>query len=240
MQPVVVLVHSPSVGPLTWRPVADRLADRGRDALVPSLLPVAAAPKPYWPTVVGLVREAVEDTGPDRPVLLVAHSNAGQLVPVIVDGLDRPAVGVVFVDAGVPAHDGRPTPVLDDEQLLGTLGGLADDDGVLPRWTDWFDERDVEALFPDDATRAAVSAEQPRLPLAYYQQALPNPAGWAQLPCGYVLFGPPYDDVAGEAADRGWPVERVPGRHLHQLVDPGAVTDAILAAATRSGAIGDR
>lgn len=237
MEPVIVLLHSPSVGPLTWRPVADRLTDRGHDVLLPSLLPVAAAPAPYWPTVVGLVRAAVGDSKPDRPVLLVAHSNAGLLVPVVADGLDRPLGGTVFVDAGVPAGEGRPTPVLDDDDLMGTLEELADGDGVLPRWTDWWGDADLAPLFPDEATRAAMTDEQPRLPLAYYQQLLPNPPGWTKQPCGYVLFGPAYDVVARDAAERGWPVEHVAGEHLHQLVDPPAVTDAILSVATKSGAL---
>ncbi|BCJ50054.1 hypothetical protein Asp14428_15290 [Actinoplanes sp. NBRC 14428] len=42
-------------------------------------------------------------------------------------------------------------------------------------------------------------------------------------PCGFLLFGPPYDRTAAEARDRGWAVEHLPGGHLHQLVDPGSV-----------------
>jgi hypothetical protein len=34
-----VLIHSPSVGPRTWQPVAHRLAELGWEAAVPSLLP---------------------------------------------------------------------------------------------------------------------------------------------------------------------------------------------------------
>jgi hypothetical protein len=44
--PVFVLIHSPLIGPKTWLPVADELVRRGREALVPSLLGVAAAPAP--------------------------------------------------------------------------------------------------------------------------------------------------------------------------------------------------
>ena len=99
--------------------------------------------------------------------------------------------------------------------------------GRLPRWTDWWDESDVAPMFPDPRTRAAVSAEQPRLPLSYYQERVPAPAGWDDRPCGYLLFGPPYEAVAKDAAARGWAVEHVPGRHLHQLVDPGTVTATI-------------
>nr|MDT0656407.1 hypothetical protein [Micromonospora sp. DSM 115978] len=73
-----------------------------------------------------------------------------------------------------------------------------------------------------------VAAEQPRLPLSYYEQQLPVFAGWDHRPCGYLLFGPPYDHEAQESRTRGWSVAEVPGGHLHQLVDPDAVTAGIL------------
>jgi len=75
-----------------------------------------------------------------------------------------------------------------------------------------------------------VVEEQPRLPLSYYEQAVPVPDGWDEHPCGYVIFGEAYESTAEEAAARGWPVRRLPGHHLHQIVDPAAVTDALLAA----------
>lgn len=40
MQPIFVLVHSPSVGPSTWHPVAEQLAAAGHQVRVPSLLHV--------------------------------------------------------------------------------------------------------------------------------------------------------------------------------------------------------
>ncbi len=93
----------------------------------------------------------------------------------------------------------------------------------VPAWTTWWPEADVTRLFPDAETRAAVEAEQPRLPVSYYEQRIPAPAGWDDRPCGYLVFGPPYDAVARDARDRGWTVAEVPGGHLHQLTDPGAV-----------------
>jgi hypothetical protein len=101
-------------------------------------------------------------------------------------------------------------------------------DGRLPPWTEWWDE-DISVLFPVAATRAAVAAEQPRLPLAYYEQSLPVPAGWDdEVSCGYLLFIPPYDEVAADARSRGWLVEELTGQHLHQLVDPDAAADRLI------------
>jgi hypothetical protein len=223
-----VLVHSPSVGPLTWQPVADRLTGSGRVAVVPSLLGVADAGPPFWPAVV----EAVTAGAPaDVPLVLVAHSNAGLFVPVVAEALRQPVAGCVFVDAALPARTG-PTPVLTPE-LLDVLRPTVAADGRLPQWTSWFGESEVAPMFPDQRTRQAVSAEQPRLPFGYYEQRVPVPAGWDGMPCGYLLFGPPYDKVAEDARRRGWDVDEVPGRHLHQIVDPEAVTGRIVAMADR-------
>ena len=230
MAAVFVLVHSPSVGPLTWAPVADRLRARGRESIVPSLLDVAGADPPFWQRIVDDVNTAMSRLEPDRPVLLVAHSNAGLFVPLLAEHAVRSVQGCVFVDAALPALADS-TPVVPAE-LLDVLRGM-ERDGRLPPWTDWWDESDVAPLFPDPRTRAAVSAEQPRLPLAYYERAVPVPAGWDAVPCGYLLFGPPYDELAAEASRRGWPVDEIAGEHLHQIVDPDGVADRLLAMARR-------
>jgi hypothetical protein len=107
--------------------------------------------------------------------------------------------------------------------------------GRLPRWTDWWDEQEVAPLFPDQATRQAVTEEQPRLPLAYYEASVPVPPGWEARPCAYLLFGPPYDELASQARGRGWIVQQLPGRHLHQLVDPDGVAWSLLAIADQLG-----
>jgi hypothetical protein len=229
MLPEFVLVHSPSVGPSTWVPVADRLRALGRDAVVPSLRAVGEGDPPFWPRVVEAVAEATRDS--DQPVLLVAHSNAGLFVPVLVTAADQPVHGCLFVDAGLPARE-ESTPVASAE-MLDFLRGKVADDGRLPRWTDWWDEQDVAELFPDAATQAAVIADQTRLPLTYYEQRVPVPAGWDTTPCGYLLFGPPYDAVAAEARDRGWLVEELPGGHLHQVVDPDATAGRLISMADR-------
>jgi hypothetical protein len=101
-------------------------------------------------------------------------------------------------------------------------------DGFLPPWTDWWDEADVAPMFPDAATRAVVTAEQPRMPLSYYEQRIPVADGWDDdRPCGYVLFSSAYDSTAADARERGWAVETVRGEHLHQIVDPGTVAATV-------------
>lgn len=224
--PVFVLIHSPSVGPLTWAPVADQLRGRGHDCVVPVLLDVADAAPPLWPRVIEAVADGLRPIDPDRHIVLVAHSNAGLFMPLLVTHSTRPVVGCLFVDAALPAPSGS-TPVVQPDVVQWLRGTVVD--GRLPPWTAWWDEADVAPLFPDAATRAAVVAEQPRLPLAYYEQSVPVPEDWdAATPCGYLLFGPPYDDEAADAHGRGWPVETLPGEHLHQIVEPDAVADLLI------------
>ncbi len=236
--PVFVLVHSPSVGPATWQPVADHLRDAGLPAAVPSLLGVGEAGPPYWPRVVGAVASGVTAASgvlPGVPAVLVAHSNAGVFVPVVARGLGRPVACVIFADATIPGP-GDVTPMVGDE-FLPFLRGLAGEDGRLPPWTDWWDEADVAPMFPGAATREVISAEQPRLPLAYYLEQVPAPPGWDAGGCGYLLFSESYRAEAARARSLGWPVRETPGEHLHQVVDPAAVAAALrrLAAAAARG-----
>ncbi|OIK00803.1 alpha/beta hydrolase [Streptomyces sp. MUSC 14] len=217
MQTTFVLVHSPSVGPSTWRPVAEHLLATGHRVHVPSLLRIGTGEPPFWPRVAEAVRDAVRDVPTDSPLVLVVHSNAGLFLPVIRAALDRPVAGTVFVDAALPARAGA-TPVAAPE-LLDFLRPLAVA-GRLPRWTDWWEEADVAPMFADPVVRKTVVEEQPTLPLSYYEQQIPVPAGWDDHPCSYLLFGPPYDDLAAEARARGWRVAHLPGAHLHQVVDP--------------------
>src|SRR5260370_15964118 len=79
--PVFVLVHSPSVGPATWLPVAERLRGSGCAAVVPSLLAVGDGWPPVLPRVGSAVTAGLAGTEPRQPLVLVAHSNARVFVP---------------------------------------------------------------------------------------------------------------------------------------------------------------
>ncbi|MBB5868359.1 hypothetical protein F4553_001738 [Allocatelliglobosispora scoriae] len=237
MEPAFVLVHSLLLGPLTWAPVAARLTAAGAGTVVPSLVDVTDADDPpFWQRVVDRVHDAVSLLPQGQPIILVAHSNAGPLVPVLVHAARRPVVGCLFVEARLPSRTG-PTPTASLEHLdyLRTKAT----EGRLPQWTTWWHEDDVAMLFPDPQTRLMVSAEQPRLPLSYYEQHIPVPHGWDDRPCGYLLFGSSYDHVAQDARERGWEVDRIHGRHLHQLVDPDAVAARIVAMTGRWGLSAD-
>ncbi|GAA1452182.1 alpha/beta hydrolase [Nocardiopsis tropica] len=189
MQPTFVLVHSPSVGPSTWQPVAEHLTAAGYRVRVPSLLHIGAGAPPFWPRITEAVRDVLRQVPADSPVTLVAHSNAGLFLPVIRSSLDHPVASSVFVDAALSARIG-PIPVAPPE-VLEFLRPMAVN-GTLPRWTDWWDEADIAPLFSDPLVRRTVIKEQPTLPLSYYEQHIPVPGSWDDHPCSYLQFSPAY------------------------------------------------
>ena len=92
----------------------------------------------------------------------------------------------------------------------------------------------MEKLVPDATLRAAIEAELPRMPLSYFTESIPVPAGWADTPSAYLQFSSPYRTDAATAEAHGWPVHRIEGQHLHLVVDPCAVAEAVVALAQQA------
>jgi hypothetical protein len=221
----LVLVHSPLVGPSTWAPVARELERSDRRAVVPSLLGVSGAPQPRWRRCVDAAIDATEAVS--GPLVVVGHSAAGALLPAIADALSREVTGLIFVDAVLPpARGGAP---LVPPDLRPQLRALASD-GVLPPWSTWFGPDGIRELVPDDAVRATLEKEMPRLPLALFEASVPVPEGWDRHGGGYLLLSPDqYGDSAADARGRGWPVAEIPrAHHLTLVTDPDAVAGELL------------
>lgn len=211
-----LLLPSPVLGGSgTWLPVAAALRRRGHVAHAARVPAGASAPA----TVLGGFSWQARE---QRPDVLVPHSNAGYYAPQVAAGCDAGAV--VYVDAALPKGD--PTP-LADEEMRAFLAGLADDDGVLPPWTGWWPEHQLDDVFPTDDWRRRVEAAQPRMPLSWFDGTVPVPAGWSERPSGYLAFGSTYDAELARAGGLGWPTRRMEGGHLHQIHDPEAVAAAI-------------
>ena len=213
----LVLVASPLLGPAVWAPVAERLRAEGHRVTVPGGGGVVRSPG-------DVVRDLLADLQADDPLTLVPHSNAGLYVAALAAA--RPVEAVVFVDAGLPSA-AETTPAA-PPGFRQQLGALVAEDGLLPPWSSWWPGEDTDALFPDEGSRAAVEREQRRLPLSYFGADVATPSGWERLPAAYLAFGDTYSDERSEAQRRGWPTETLPGRHLHQLVDPAGVAEAVL------------
>ncbi|MGH2721804.1 MAG: alpha/beta hydrolase [Actinomycetota bacterium] len=222
-EPAFVLVHSPLVGPRTWAPVAATLARRGQRAIVPALRPGEVTRGPMWSHFADRVAASV---GPAiRSIVLVAHSGAGPLLPVIGERVGAEVDAYVFADATIPARTGA-TPVV-PAGLMDALRQKAEG-GRVPKWSAWFPEDVMRTLVPDDGLRAEVEDELPSLPLAYFEESVPTPAAWTEDRCRYLQFSEAYLPAAADAESKGWPVVRLAGGHLHMLADPLAVTGALL------------
>jgi hypothetical protein len=222
MDAVLCLLPSPLLGPACWRPVSDVLSDRG--FAVAEGGPVSLPPR----TGAEALASYLAAIPPDRDVVLVPHSNAGLFVPSLE--VQRRVAGYVFVDAGLPLDGADRVPMIPPE-FYSMLAGKADGAGLLPPWTQWWDEDSVSELFPDAGTREAVEREQNRLPLSYFAETVAVPPGWPSRPGAYLAFGDTYAAERAAAASLGWPVTTLPGEHLHMLIDPaevaGAITDLI-------------
>ncbi len=222
--PVFVLIHSPLVGPSTWTPVARELERRGRQVVVPSLLSAVTAPPPQWRYCVDDVRAATSMLS--NPIVLVGHSGGGLLLPAITGAVTTAVSRLIFVDSGVPASTGE-TPQA-PPSLLAHLRTLAVN-GILPPWSTWWGEEAMRELVPDQAARAALERELPSLPLSYFEQSVPSPAGWDRVPCAYLLLSDAYRDAASDARAREWRVEEIAGaQHLHLVVAPATLTDVLI------------
>ncbi len=169
MGPLLALLPSPLLGPSIWQAVARVLADRGWGTLV-------CAGSAHVRTGQGALAAFLAMLPTEQHLVLVAHSSAGAYVPELAR--QRRVVATVFVDAVLPPAHGR-VP-LAPPALLDVLRTKADDDGLLPVWTRWWDDADVAPLFPDAQTRARVEREQQQLPLSYFEDTLPIPQGWDQ------------------------------------------------------------
>ena len=163
-----------------------------------------------------------------RPELVVAHSNAGLVAPAVADGIPT-----VFVDAALPAPRGP--SAMAPAAMLDRLDELADPDGLLPPWTQWWAEDDVEPLFPSPGSRAEVEAGIPRLPLGYFRTTVTAPVGWEDGPCAYLAFGQTYAAELARVRRLRWPVDEIAGAlHLHFLHAPDEVARRVLDLAGRT------
>ncbi|WP_100445412.1 alpha/beta fold hydrolase [Glycomyces xiaoerkulensis] len=223
---LLALVHSPLTGPSTWEPTAEALRGLGRRAVVPAFGAVFERDPPFHDAVAAVVGDRLTEDG--GPVTLVAHSGAGALLPAIAAAVPRVG-GAVFVDALLP-HPGKnwfgTVPEAMRERLLG-MG----EDGMLPKWSDWFPPEAIAELLPDAVQRSRVVAELPRLSLSYFEEIAPEVEAWPPDRCAYLRLSEAYGDEAAEAERRGWTVRTLESDHLAVATRPYQVAE-VLAAVT--------
>lgn len=219
--PVLLLLHSPLLGPSSWERVADVARSRGISAAVPDLTDVARASPPMWRTYLGAAVRAAEDT--DGPLVVAGHSGAGVFLPLVFDSLRDRVSGLVFVDSVVPPSEGA----FRTSSQMRDLVASKNVDGVLLPWIEWWPSEIIERLLPDPRDREMLGRDVPRLATSLYEESVPMPDGWSNAPCGYLHLSSPYDEEREEAEHRGWPTVRFDGSHLSIVTEADRVLDAI-------------
>jgi alpha/beta hydrolase family protein len=219
----LLFVHSPVVGPSSWTYTADILRDKGFGCVVPDLTDVASMGRPYYPKYAKTAATAVD--GISDTVILVGHSAAGALLPAVAEAVGDRMTGAVFADAMLP-QPGRSWFDTAPTGLETQLRGLADD-GLLPPYHEWFAPGTLAEVVPDPVRRERLIAENPRLPVAYFDEPAPTAQFTESIACAFIRLGAPFDAAADKAERLGWWVARRDWDHLRMLSDPAAVADVI-------------
>ncbi len=222
-----VLIHAPLAGPVTWSLVAKELHSKGHEVVVPSLPDARECEPPYWPRYAADVAEFLDAIPFDRPVVLVGHSGAGLLLPLVRQAIRQPATAYIFVDAMVPENGKSALDFRSPEERL-QLRQRSPDAFIPP-----FSEAVLRAVgIEDDSIRSRLISEMRPLPLAVYEEPIPVFEGWPDASCAYIRFTQTvptaYEQFVKRAQQEGWAYRELNGNHFHMLVVPQAVAETIL------------
>lgn len=219
--PLIVLVHSPLVGPTSWLAVARLLHAQDRQVIVPKLTDHPTG-EPYWSQHAACVADAVP---PRRQVILAAHSGAGPLLPEIVARLSG-AVGCVFVDAMLWEDGACRLDLLarEDAELARAMREHLAAGGEFPEWTD----EDLVGLVPDASDRAELLRELTPRGLDFFSEPIPAPDLPPGTHCAYLQLTATYRIWADQAEAQGWRVDRLDASHFHPMVAPEEIAGHLL------------
>lgn len=224
--PLYVLIHSPLVSPLSWSLVADQLLQRGLKGIVPELVDIPDSGESYWKQHAESVSQALAQIPKATPMILVAHSGAGPLLPVIRQSIPNPVHAYVFVDAGIPHENATRLDMMKSEgsNWAQEFQAYLEAGGRFPNWS----SEDLREILPKHHLREQLVAELRPRGLDFFMEPIPVFEGWPDAPCAYILFSPPYLRAEKEARQIGWFTYTLEAGHFHMLVDPRAVTDMIV------------
>ena len=159
------------------------------------------------------------------PAILIGHSGAGPLLAA-AGALIGQVHGYVFADAGLPAP-GQSWMDTVPPGLAAQLREMADAQGWLPPWPQWWGDQAVAELIPDPGLRQRFAGGCPRLPLAMFEEVHPSAPQWPDAPSGYLLLSEAYADQAARARELGWPVAEQMSHHLALLTQPRLVAGSL-------------
>lgn len=220
------LIHSPLVGPFTWQLVYQGMRERRLQVNVATLLDDPDSNLPYWQQHAESAAASLAQIPKSQKLVLVAHSGAGPLLPVIRQALTHSIGAYVFVDAGIPRNSLSRLDLmkLEDGQWAKQLHQALMQGERFPMWN----EDDLREIIPDGETRQKLIAEIRPRSLPYFTESIPVFYGWPDAPCAYIKFTASYDWDAIQARQAGWSVHEMNAGHFHMLVEPLTVADLII------------
>ena len=237
-----ILMHGPLVGPFTWVPVAAALRDMPAAVVVPALTSPGSNSGTFWEHDRDEFALELTDIEMDLSrAVLVGHGGAGPLLPELGAAIAEGPAAYVLVDSDIPRDGASRFDLFDNPEDIERFrqaarapfsprGRLASHParGEASEITvrEWPEDLLREALteVPDTTSvvqSSRVAGKRPT-PLMTFEEPIPVPATWPEVPCGYIRLSKTYAPEAAEARSRGWPVRELPSSHVQMLMEPDA------------------
>lgn len=220
------LIYSPLVGPSTWQLVADYLSRQNHRAILPTLTDSKTDKRPFWEQHAESAANEINTMESNNGCILVGHSGAGPILPLVGKRLIIAPAGYIFVDAGI--HTGRCSRLdmmkCESSEWASEFEKYLRTGGQFPNWS----ESDLLEIIPDDKSRLQVLKEINARDLSFFVEEIPCIDDWSSIPCGYIQFTNSYDVPARYAIQLGWPFNRLEAEHFHMLVEPDKVGNALI------------
>src|SRR4026208_268089 len=148
----------------------------GIEAIVPTLIDHPNSTQPYWQQHADSIAGSLSQIPQEWSLILVAHSGAGPLLPIIRQSTSHAIGAYIFVDAGIPRDNASRLDLmkLEDDQWAGQFHQSLLQGGRFPTWK----EADLREVIPDDALRQQMVAEIHPRALAFFTEPIPVFARW--------------------------------------------------------------
>lgn len=208
-----LLIHSPLVGHVTWKPTSEFLVALGNRVVVPRLSNPATIDSSYFEYHGRQVLDQIPSRL-DGPCMVVGHSGAGALLPLLKQLLGDDA-RLAFVDSDLP-RVGRSRFDLFPDGLADKWRTQAEGGILSATWT----EEALSGLIIDDGLREQFSCELRPTPIEVYEEPIPLGPPRDSSRTAYVLLSASYSEAYRNAKKLGWVLKKRDSSHFHMLNEP--------------------
>lgn len=222
--PTLALIHSPLVTESTWKYLVPALQARGYPVAIATLRDNRISARHWWDQhAVSMVESLANLTS---PYILVGHSSAGPLLPLIAERLPFPPKAYIFIDAGILWEPASRLAMMyaEDEAWGKEFEAYLRSNKAFPAWT----SEQLQDILPDTTLRQEVLDSVRPKELSFFIERIPIPSGWDNVPSSYLQLSATYQSYADAAQTRGWNVERMVGHHFSMMTHPEEVAEAMI------------